>query len=59
MSLTIVAAGWNLLQLIRHLGDAGLAACLFLRPTIRGATETDAADGLFADLDRKRRPAAE
>src|SRR3981189_2162220 len=40
-----------LLQLIRHLGDAGLAARLFLRPAVRGAAETDATDGLFADLD--------
>src|SRR5882724_8863622 len=40
-----------LLQLIRHLGDAGLAARLFLRPAIGGTAETDATDGLFADLD--------
>src|SRR5712691_1983717 len=41
-----------LLQLIGHLGDTGLAARLFLRPAIRGAAETDATDGLLADLDR-------
>src|SRR5262245_59106443 len=41
-----------LLQLIRHFGDAGLAARLFLRPPIGCAAETDAADRLFADLDR-------
>src|SRR5215467_14248525 len=42
----------TLLQLIGHLGDAGIAAGLFLRSTIRGAAETDAADRLVADLDR-------
>src|SRR5262245_1285536 len=42
----------SLLQLIRHLGDAGIAAGLFLRAAIRGTAETDAPNGLVADLDR-------
>src|SRR5438445_1718814 len=42
----------DLLQLVRHLGDAGLAAGLFLRPAVRGPAQADAADRIFADLDR-------
>src|SRR5207302_10800352 len=42
----------DLLQLIRDLGHAGLAARLFLRPAIRRPAQADAADRLVADFDR-------
>jgi hypothetical protein len=41
----------NLVQLIRHLSDAGFPAGFFLRPAVRSAAETDTADSLFADFD--------
>src|ERR1700719_5295573 len=41
----------DLLQLICHLGDAGLAAGLFLWPAVRCAAEADATDRVFADFD--------
>ena len=42
----------SLFQLVGHLGDAGLAASLFLRSAIGGAAEADAADRFLAELDR-------
>src|SRR6266702_8370435 len=42
----------DLLQLVRHFGDAGLAAGLFLLPAVRGPAQADAADRIFADFDR-------
>ena len=39
-------------KLIRHFSDAGLRTGLLLRPSHRGSTQTDAADGVLADFDR-------